>query len=140
MRQISRTDVLLGAVLLLVVFGSSVQAATVAKAYQFSTKWETPGSADGQFFFPTGIAIDNAGSVYMVDNANERIQKSTFDGSSSSLRNGISAATTSNTGRRSPSTARALSTWSCPTPDRVVEDRFDRLVYHDMGLRGLRDG
>ncbi|MEN6517538.1 MAG: dockerin type I domain-containing protein [Methanospirillum sp.] len=22
----------------------------------------------------------------------------------------------------------------------MVEDRFDRLVYHDMGLRGLRDG
>ncbi|MEN6517537.1 MAG: hypothetical protein ABFC38_05020, partial [Methanospirillum sp.] len=32
-RQISRTDVLLGAVLLLVVLGSSVQAATVAEAY-----------------------------------------------------------------------------------------------------------
>ena len=33
------------------------------------------GTNDGEFLFPTGIAVDNAGNIYVVDNNAHRIQK-----------------------------------------------------------------
>ena len=39
------------------------------------SKWGGYGSGDGQFIRSRGIAIDNSGNVYVVDNGNNRIQK-----------------------------------------------------------------
>ena len=50
----------------------------------FLAKWATQGSgipnADGQFNEPVGVAVDNAGNVYVADKENHRIQKFTSDG------------------------------------------------------------
>lgn len=45
----------------------------------FLTKWGTPGSGNGQFNDPFGIAVDASGNVYVADTFNHRIQK--FDSS-----------------------------------------------------------
>ena len=39
-----------------------------------------PGSGNGQFDFPTSVAVDPLGFVYVVDARNERVQKFTPDG------------------------------------------------------------
>jgi DNA-binding beta-propeller fold protein YncE len=40
----------------------------------FITKWETPGTGDGQFQEPAGIAINSKGLVYVTDLGNSRVQ------------------------------------------------------------------
>jgi len=35
----------------------------------------TLGTGDGEFFSPTGVAVDSSGNVYVVDQTNKRIQK-----------------------------------------------------------------
>ena len=37
--------------------------------------WGSYGSGDGQFWYPTAVALDTTGSVYVVDTGNRRIQK-----------------------------------------------------------------
>ena len=52
---------------------SSVQA---GEEYQFIKKWGSPGSGNGQFNNPHGIAVTRAsGDVYILDSANNRVQK-----------------------------------------------------------------
>ena len=46
----------------------------------FLLAWGTPGSSDGQFLGPSGVATDAAGNVYVADQKNYRIQKFTNDG------------------------------------------------------------
>jgi DNA-binding beta-propeller fold protein YncE len=47
-------------------------------------QWGSFGNNDGQFYFPRGVAVDQAdGSVYVVDMGNHRIQK--FDTSTNVL-------------------------------------------------------
>ena len=41
----------------------------------FLTAWGTPGSGDGQFSSPTGIAVDPAGNVYVGEYGNNHVQK-----------------------------------------------------------------
>jgi DNA-binding beta-propeller fold protein YncE len=41
----------------------------------FLTKWGTNGSDAGQFYYPTGLAIDSSGNLYVVDQNNHRVQK-----------------------------------------------------------------
>ena len=48
--------------------------------YQLVDEWGAFGSADGQFWNPTGIAVDSTGNVYVADRDNHRIQKFTADG------------------------------------------------------------
>jgi DNA-binding beta-propeller fold protein YncE len=46
----------------------------------FIAKWGSVGSGDGQFYDPSGIAVDGYGNVYVADSGNNRIQKFTSDG------------------------------------------------------------
>src|SRR5690606_28693023 len=53
----------------------------IPTSYSFSRTWGSEGSADGQFNFPHGIAIDPAtGRVYVSDTGNHRFQRFTPDG------------------------------------------------------------
>jgi hypothetical protein len=38
-------------------------------------QWDAAGSANGQFNFPRGLAVDGDGSVYVADGGNNRVQK-----------------------------------------------------------------
>lgn len=46
----------------------------------FVAQWGSQGSADGQFDEPRGLAIDDAGILYVCDTRNRRIQKFTTAG------------------------------------------------------------
>ena len=46
----------------------------------FATSWGTSGGGNGQFSFPTGVATDPSGNVYVADSGNGRIQKFTANG------------------------------------------------------------
>lgn len=45
------------------------------KAYTYSSKFGNPGTANGEFQFPTDAANDSAGNVYIIDRDNSRVQK-----------------------------------------------------------------
>ena len=47
---------------------------------EFITKWERPGSADGEWDKPSGLAFDRDDNLYLVDSGNHRVQKLTKDG------------------------------------------------------------
>jgi tripartite motif-containing protein 71 len=47
----------------------------------FVGKWGTPGSGDGEFKYPTGIAVAPNGDVYVADTGNNRVQYFTASGS-----------------------------------------------------------
>jgi hypothetical protein len=64
--------VILIAMMFLVSFGL---VAAVEPPPDFITKWGSRGGDDGQFYYPQGVSIDSAGSVYVTDTANHRIQK-----------------------------------------------------------------
>jgi DNA-binding beta-propeller fold protein YncE len=48
--------------------------------YVFSSKWGGFGTADGQLKYPSGVALDSSGNVFVVDLGNNRIQKFTSSG------------------------------------------------------------
>jgi DNA-binding beta-propeller fold protein YncE len=48
--------------------------------YTYLTQWGSWGTADEQFRFPLGIAVDSTGHVYVADSENARIQKFDSDG------------------------------------------------------------
>ncbi|MCL5022136.1 MAG: fibronectin type III domain-containing protein [Nitrospirae bacterium] len=50
--------------------------------YEFVTKWGSQGDQNGQFNYPTGIAIASSGNVYVADEWNYRIQEFTNNGNS----------------------------------------------------------
>ena len=54
---------------------SSFTALGVVETYVFTLKWGTQGSGDGQFSYPSGVAVDGSGNVYVADLGNHRIQK-----------------------------------------------------------------
>ena len=45
------------------------------EAYRFELMWGAPGTGNGQFNEPAGVAVDASGSVYVADKGNNRIQK-----------------------------------------------------------------
>lgn len=53
---------------------------TAVQPIQFLSKWGSQGSGDGQLNFPDGIAVDEAGNVYVADRDNHRVQKFGADG------------------------------------------------------------
>jgi len=48
------------------VYGESDEF-QIAASYEFLTEWGSSGNGDGQFTFPTGIAVDISGYVYVAD-------------------------------------------------------------------------
>ena len=59
----------------MIFFPSFRLMAAVEPPPDFITKWGSPGSDDGQFNYPQGVATDSAGNVYVADTFNQRIQK-----------------------------------------------------------------
>ena len=69
-----------GITLALLGFASALPATVGAQPPVYLTQWGSPGSGDGQFIGPSGVATDAAGNVYVADAGNERIQKFTGTG------------------------------------------------------------
>ncbi|MBF0319698.1 MAG: SBBP repeat-containing protein [Nitrospirae bacterium] len=61
-------------VILSLVLGFSVNT-LYAEDYQFKTQWGGSGTGNGKFDSPSGVAVDSAGNVYVVDSENNLIQK-----------------------------------------------------------------
>src|SRR5258705_4398884 len=72
LRRIGTTVAFLG-------FASILPAAVRAQPPVYLTQWGSYGQGDGQFYFPTGVATDAAGNVYVTD-ASTRVQKFTSTG------------------------------------------------------------
>ena len=47
----------------------------VAGSYAFLAQWGSKGSGQGQFDIPLGITVDGSSNVYVIDKANNRVQK-----------------------------------------------------------------
>src|SRR5580765_5337043 len=57
-----------------------VPAVARAQAPCYLLQWGTPGSGNGQFNGPAGMAVDANGNVYVADYGNHRVQKFTDTG------------------------------------------------------------
>ena len=55
--------------------GTAPLGATSVPPPNFLSQWGGPGSGNGQFDNPRGIAVDITGDVYVVDGGNNRVQK-----------------------------------------------------------------
>ena len=66
--------------LILLVFCACVPAVTAEETYAFVTAWGSLGSGGGQFNYPSGIALDGAGNIYVTDSGNNRIVKMATNG------------------------------------------------------------
>jgi hypothetical protein len=62
------------------ITGDSLEL-TSDNANTFVTKWGASGTGDGQFNTPQSVAVDSAGNVYVIDSANNRIEKFNSSGS-----------------------------------------------------------
>ncbi len=66
---------LLIVVSLLAVLACPPALASEIGEYELVATWGSLGADDGRFNYPTGIAVDAEGNVYVVDTRNDRIQK-----------------------------------------------------------------
>jgi DNA-binding beta-propeller fold protein YncE len=66
-------------VILLLIFITT--NAGMVNAQTFAFKFGSIGSGDGQFFQPSGVAVDGGGNIYVADTGNNRIQKLNQNGS-----------------------------------------------------------
>jgi DNA-binding beta-propeller fold protein YncE len=66
-------------VLALLLLCAGVQA-TSGASYAFVTKWGSEGTGENQFEWPTGVAVDADGYVYVSDYQNDRCAKFTSTG------------------------------------------------------------
>ena len=64
------------------IFGG-ISSVYAQGSFEFVSKWGSPGTGDGEFNSPRGIAVDSYGNIYVADSTNERIQK--FDSSGAFL-------------------------------------------------------
>jgi DNA-binding beta-propeller fold protein YncE len=63
-------------IILMGVFGLFlVPPACAEGGYSVLEIWDVHGSGNGQFEYPHGIAINNAGNIYVADTNNSRVQK-----------------------------------------------------------------
>jgi DNA-binding beta-propeller fold protein YncE len=67
--------VTMGGFALVVAMASAARAQCNPPCGTFLTKWGSPGSRDGQFYYPSGVAVDGSGHVFVTDGHNNRIQK-----------------------------------------------------------------
>jgi hypothetical protein len=58
---------------------------------QFLLSFGEPGHANGQFDVPTGIAIDAADRIYVVDSQNRRVQVFEYVGGAADDAEGLTA-------------------------------------------------
>ncbi len=67
----------------IIVFNGAINSfasEATTEPYIFLTKWGSKGFGDGQFDFPSGIAVDKDNYIYVADTNNHRIQKFDCDG------------------------------------------------------------
>src|SRR4051794_40686358 len=65
----------LGASALAVAAFSLLAPAAASADLSLVTQWGSPGTSDGQFQVPNGVAADAAGNVYVVDGNGDRVEK-----------------------------------------------------------------
>jgi len=58
----------------IIIISNTISIPSAEGTFVFSKKWGTPGTADGQFDRPQGIAVHPSGLVYVADTSNNRIQ------------------------------------------------------------------
>src|SRR4051794_26974217 len=65
----------------LLMLGSCLVLAAPASAeFGFLTQWGSEGNGSGQFGLPDGIGVDNAGTVWVADGANNRVLRFSSSG------------------------------------------------------------
>jgi PKD repeat protein len=62
-------------ILVLLLLCGVAHAAALDEAYVQTGEWGSSGSGDGQFTYILGVAVDNAGYAYVVDDPDNRVQK-----------------------------------------------------------------
>ena len=62
-------------ILAVVILTWLAHTSVFGQEYEFVIEWGTNGNGDGQFIYPTGVAVDSSGNVYVADTGNHRIQK-----------------------------------------------------------------
>jgi DNA-binding beta-propeller fold protein YncE len=70
----------LGATLLAALGLSIAAAAPACASFGFLGAWGTVGTGEGQFALPDGIGVDNAGTVWVADRDNNRVERFTATG------------------------------------------------------------
>src|SRR3954469_4479085 len=70
------------AAVLVALVSSLVVAAPASADFGFLRAWGTVGNDDGQFGLPDGIGVDNAGTVWVADRDNNRVERFSRDGRS----------------------------------------------------------
>ena len=66
--------------MLIALASSLVLAAPASADFGFLRAWGTVGNDDGQFGLPDGIGVDSAGTVWVADRDNNRIERFSRDG------------------------------------------------------------
>src|SRR5258705_239501 len=75
-----RVAVVLAAASATLAWAPSLAAAAAPAAPEFKGAWGTLGSGHDHFHFPSGVAVDDQGHVYVADTNNNRIQEFTAAG------------------------------------------------------------